>query len=105
MNINMAGFGHRLPGQIDPVGPTITSVIDLREQPDLDQDMVIEEGGIAGAMATFVLKALSVAAKIVSRDTDSGPADMIREKTRELDSLIRGPYHGAIKTRWLWRLG
>lgn len=97
VNINAVGFGPRPPGPIDPVGPTITSAIDLRGQPELDQGMMIEEGGIAGAMAAFVPKALSVAAKIVGRDTDSGLADMIREKTREIDSLIRGPTHGAIK--------
>ncbi len=97
VNINMVGFGNRQPGSMEPVGPTITSVIDLREQPDLEQGMVIEEGGVAGAMATFVPSALSVAAQIVGKDTDSGLADLIKEKTRELDSLIRGPYHGAIK--------
>ena len=46
--INMVGFGARRPGQLDPVGPTITTAIDLREQPTLEDGRIIEEGGVCG---------------------------------------------------------
>ena len=59
--------------------------------------MIIEEGGVCGPLATFLPKTLSLAAKLVGRDTDQGLADTIREKTRELDSLIRGAYTGAVR--------
>ncbi len=97
VEINMVGFGSRKPGQIDPVGPTIITAVDLREQPNLEDGMIIEEGGVCGPLASLMPKTLSLAAKLVGQDTDTGLADVIQEKTRELDSLIRGAYHGAVK--------
>jgi cholesterol oxidase len=38
------------------VGPCITSVIDLREQPELNQGMVIEEGSIPGAIGALIAR-------------------------------------------------
>jgi len=96
-DINMVGFGPRPAKQMDPVGPTIITAIDLREQPNLDDGMIIEEGGVCAPMAAFLPKTLSLAAKMVGRDTDSGLADTIQDKTRELDSLVRGAYHGAVR--------
>jgi cholesterol oxidase len=95
--INMVGFGSRDPKHVEPVGPTIITAIDLREQPNLEDGMIIEEGGVCGPLATFMPKTLSLAAKMVGQDTDEGLPDAIREKTRELDSLIRGAYVGAIR--------
>ncbi|HZY43240.1 MAG TPA: GMC family oxidoreductase N-terminal domain-containing protein, partial [Anaerolineae bacterium] len=97
VEINMVGFGSRKPGQFDPVGPTIITAIDLREQPNLEDGMIIEEGGACGPLAAFMPKTLSLAAKLVGQDTDSGLADLIEENSRELDSFIRGAYHGAVK--------
>jgi cholesterol oxidase len=102
VNVHMIGFGSLRPGQMDPVGPTITAVIDLRGQPDLEQGMVIQEGGVAGAMAFVIPHALWFAAKSAGHDTDTGLADTIRETTRELDSLIRGPYHGSIENTQIY---
>ncbi|MFN8596618.1 MAG: GMC family oxidoreductase N-terminal domain-containing protein, partial [Anaerolineae bacterium] len=97
VEINMIGFGARDPNHTAPVGPTITTAIDLREQPNLEDGMIIEEGGVCGPLATFMPKTLSLAAKLVGQDTDLGLPDTIREKTRELDSLIRGAYTGAVR--------
>ena len=96
-DINMLGFGPRPAKDMDPVGPTITTAIDLREQPNLDDGMIIEEGGVCAPLAALMPKTLSLAAKMVGRDTDEGLPDMIAEKTRELNSMVRGPYHGAVR--------
>ncbi len=95
--INMVGYGPHKPGEIDPVGPTIITAIDLREQSSLEDGMIIEEGSVCAPLAAFLPKGLSTAAKIAGKDTDSGLADLIQEKTRELDSFVRGAYYGAIK--------
>ena len=95
--INMVGFGNRPPGAKAPVGPVITSVIDLRNQPDLQDGLVIEEGGVAGALGTFLPHAMAAAARLAGRDTDSGLADMIADETREIDSLVRGSDFGSVK--------
>ena len=58
---------------------------------------MIEEGAIPGVMANFIPQAMALAAKLMAQDTDSGLLDMIKEKARELESLVRGPYHGATR--------
>ncbi|HEY2018864.1 MAG TPA: alpha/beta fold hydrolase, partial [Bryobacteraceae bacterium] len=93
--INGIGFGSHDPTGREKVGPCITSVIDLREQPDLNQGMVIEEGSIPGAIAALLPTGLSAAATLGGNQ----PRDlheMIVEKQRELESLVAGPYMGAI---------
>ncbi len=42
--INGIGWGHRDPDKMEPVGPCITGVIDIREQAVLTDGMVLEEG-------------------------------------------------------------
>jgi len=91
--INGVGFGERVRN--DPVGPCITSVIDARQESDPTAGMVIEEGSMPGGLATFVPAAMATASTAVGSDTDSG--DLVSEKARELDSLLRGPYRGAVR--------
>src|SRR6185503_15565627 len=39
---------------------------------------------------------LSTASAFLGKDTDSGIRDTIQERARELESLVRGAYHGAV---------
>ncbi len=93
--INGVGFGDAKPGEYEPVGPCITSVIDARNKPSLESGMVLEEGSLPGALAPILHKALSLGAATFGQDTDSGLWDGITEKSRELDSQLRGPYFGS----------
>jgi len=95
--INGVGFGNHPEGEIPPVGPCITSIIDMRKGDDWPKRMIIEEGAIPGAVGKLLPGVMSATAKLVGKDTDHGIMDAVKEKTRELDSLVRGPYHGAIK--------
>lgn len=95
--IDGIGYGHRPPAGRAPVGPCITGVIDGRAQPEPERGMVIEEGSIPGALSGFLPAALAGAAKMVGKDTDSGVADFVKETAREMDSLVRGAYHGAAR--------
>ena len=94
--INGIGFGNHPPDKREKVGPCITSVIDLREQPELDQGMVIEEGSIPGALATLLPAGLA-AASVLGGNKPHGLSEIIAEKTRELETLVAGPYTGAIR--------
>ncbi|HCB48517.1 MAG TPA: GMC family oxidoreductase [Chloroflexi bacterium] len=94
--VNSVGFGRQKPGKIKPVGPTITSVIDLRKKLDVNQGVVIEEGSLPGSLAKGLPVALAKAARLVGEDTDRGLADQIRELARKWISMIRGAYHGAV---------
>jgi cholesterol oxidase len=97
--INGVGFGAHPPDGPTghKVGPCITGIIDLRHKPVPTDGFVIEEGSIAGAFGGFLPKLFALASALEGVDTDTGVQDMIRERMRELDSLTRGPYHGATR--------
>lgn len=95
--IDGVGWGTHPPGELTPVGPTITGIIDNRQEPPLEEGLVIEEGAIPGALSAFIPSAMALAAKLTGQDTDSGLLDLIKEKNRELASLVRGAYHGAMR--------
>jgi cholesterol oxidase len=98
--INGIGFGHRLPVdngvEREKVGPCITGIIDLRGKEPVEEGYVIEEGSIAGAFAGLLPGLLSTASAFLGKDTDSGLRDTISERAREVESLVRGAYHGAV---------
>lgn len=94
--INTVGFGPHAPGSIDPVGPCITSVIDLREQPVLEAGMVIEDGNVPGPVAPAITPSMVAISKLFSKEEADGIGDALKKKAREMDSIVRGPYHGAI---------
>jgi cholesterol oxidase len=95
--INGVGFGDKQAGQIPPVGPCITSIIDMRDQVEPNNRMVIEEGSIPGAIGSLMLPAMSAAADVIGKNSAHGFIDIAKQKTRALDSLIRGPHHGAVR--------
>ncbi len=95
--INGVGFGNRPPGEVEPVGPCISGIIDMREQPQLDNGMVIEEGSIPGALAPILAQTFATAAKLIGEDTDDGLRDRLKEKFREAQSLAHGAYTGAVR--------
>lgn len=94
--IRGVGHGHLEAKGRQPVGPTITGIIDRRGQPVLNDGMVIEEGALPGPLVPIYPKALSGAAKVFGQDTDEGWWDFVRERTRDLESLMRGAYKGAV---------
>jgi cholesterol oxidase len=94
--VNGIGFGHRKPGQVAPVGPCITGIIDIRNQPVLNDGMVVEEGSIPGALAASMPAALAAVGKACGKDTDTTVLDLIEQSKRECQSLVEGAFHGAV---------
>ncbi|HSU52065.1 MAG TPA: GMC family oxidoreductase N-terminal domain-containing protein, partial [Segetibacter sp.] len=94
--INTVGFGPHPPGSLDPVGPCITSVIDLREQPVLEAGMVIEDGNVPGPISTVITPSMVAISKLFSKEEADGIGDALKKKAREMDSIVRGPYHGSV---------
>lgn len=101
--VNGIGFGHRKTGEIPPVGPCITGCIDLRHQPRLQDGMIVAEGSVPGALVGLVgftglmPGALGTIGKADRKDTESSLPHLIEQKKRELESLLSGPYHGAVR--------
>jgi cholesterol oxidase len=95
--VNGVGWGPRTGGEVGPVGPCITAMIDDRDQPELEQGMVIEEGAIPGALANYLPLAFAALTRASGIDTGPSLQDRIRQLGREQESLILGPYRGAIR--------
>lgn len=98
--INGIGFGHRPPEdngkEREKVGPCITGIIDLRYKEPVEEGYLIEEGSIAGAFGGLLPGLLSASSALLGTDTDSGVRDKAKEKAREWESFVGGPYRGAI---------
>jgi cholesterol oxidase len=95
--INGIGYGSLPPQGRDPVGPCITGIIDDRLQPQLDDGMVIEEGSIPGALGGMIPAALAAIAPWAGTNLEPGVDAFLNEHERELESLVCGPYHGAVQ--------
>lgn len=95
--INGIGLGRKGTDAIANVGPCITSVIDMRERTDLESGMTLEEGTVPGPIRSIMPKALIAFSRLAGKDTDRGFMDYLREKWREIRSLVLGAFHGAVK--------
>ena len=97
VEINGVGFGPNSPEGRKPVGPCITSILDGRDTTKLEDGYVIEEGTLPGAIGDLVRIPFSAAAGLMGTDPDRDLADAVKEKTRELESFVSGPYKGAMR--------
>ena len=103
--INGIGLGDKIKKQatgqdcnphINNVGPCITSVIDMRHKSALEDGMTLEEGSVPAPIRSVLMPMLTSFSRLIGKDTDAGFVDFIKEKWRELKSLVGGPYKGAI---------
>jgi cholesterol oxidase len=95
--VNAVGYGDHEVKDSEPVGPTITGVIDLRDTEYLDEAMVIEEGSVPAALGGYLPTLFAAVSPLLGEDTDEGLIDGVQESARVAESLVRGPYHGAIR--------
>jgi cholesterol oxidase len=65
--IDGVGFGDQPPGELPPVGPCISGIIDMRDRPNALQGIVIEEGSIPGLLSLLLPDMLCVAEEAVGR--------------------------------------
>jgi cholesterol oxidase len=94
--INGIGVGEPPVAETGPVGPCITGLIDLRNTDALEDGMVIEEGSIPSGMAPLLPALMAAGAARFGKDTDKSVLDAIEEQARERQSLLFGPYQGAV---------
>lgn len=95
--INGIGLSQRAyDKEISEVGPCITSMIDLRSKDNLEEGMTLEEGSIPGPIRGIIRSSLLPMSRLLGFDGDRGLKDSLTEKWRELVSIFRGPYHGAV---------
>jgi cholesterol oxidase len=95
--INGVGWGAHEKGEIPPVGPTITGLIDHRGTPNVRDGYVIEEGSLAGPVGAALVGLLGAAAPLEGVDVaPRSVAEQLAYDARVATSFLRGPYHGAL---------
>ncbi|MGH9431438.1 MAG: GMC oxidoreductase, partial [Terriglobia bacterium] len=94
--INGVGWGHHVLGQIPPVGPCISGIIDMRRQQRLEDGMVVEEGSPPGPLGVFLPAGFKAGAEVAGTLEPVAATERIREKEREFLTDFAGPYHGAV---------
>lgn len=94
--IHGIGLGNRSNGGIANVGPCITSVIDMRNRVHLEDGLTLEEGTVPGPIRSIMASSLVTFSRIMGKDSDRGLKDYFQEKWREVKSLVRGPFQGAV---------
>ena len=65
------------------MGPCITSVIDLRNQPVLEDGMVIEDGNIPGPLASTITPSMISIAKLFGHEPDGTLAEKNATQTQK----------------------
>jgi cholesterol oxidase len=94
--VNGIGAGCHSPSDVGSPGPCITGTIDLRRRIDPKRALVIEEGVVPRAIATF-LPAVLAAAAGAGLCSARGFGETIRAKARIAESLALGAYRGATR--------
>jgi cholesterol oxidase len=101
--INGVGWGTHPAGDIPPVGPCIAGIIDHRDTPDVKDGFVIEEGSIAAPIGLGLMGVLGVSAPaegVAMPDPEGDPP--LADEARIAESILRGPYHGAMRNTQTW---
>ncbi|MBX3669831.1 MAG: GMC family oxidoreductase [Rhodocyclaceae bacterium] len=97
VEINSVGCGSAAPDPAHPPGPCVAGAVDARAGRPLDEGLMMECGGVPGAIGGWMPLILAGAAKLLGEDTDCGLRDALKEAARELQSKLGGPYVGAMR--------
>ena len=98
-NFEVNAMGRENPKPERPIGPTITGIIDCRDQPNPLDGFVIEEGAVPTALVGGLQEMLAaMPGKIHPKNI--GVLEQIRKKVSAVESLVTGsdhaqPRHGA----------
>eukprot|EP01064_Diplonema_japonicum_P003792 TRINITY_DN1248_c0_g3_i1.p1 TRINITY_DN1248_c0_g3~~TRINITY_DN1248_c0_g3_i1.p1 ORF type:complete len:1153 (+),score=332.37 TRINITY_DN1248_c0_g3_i1:63-3521(+) len=90
--INGIGYGDHDPKGLEPCGPCITSVIDMRV-PGGD-NMVLEEGNMPGPIGKIMAPTMALANKVWGKNTVGGLNDITQKWIRQ--NLSKPPFQGAM---------
>lgn len=95
--VNGIGFGNKNIGEVEAVGPTITGIIDMRNQMPFQKGIVIEDGALPSLLSNMLPKAFSIASNLVGVRKDKSIHELLKESEREMQSMMKGSYKGALQ--------
>jgi choline dehydrogenase-like flavoprotein len=90
-NFEANAMGRENPSPERPVGPTITGVIDCRDQTNPLDGFVIEEGAVPASLVAG-LQGLLAAMPGKIHPNNVGVLEQIRKKVSAVESVVTGPY-------------
>lgn len=93
--VNAVGIGHPPREGVPKPGPAVAGLIDLRRRKEPADRLAVVEASIQSAMAR-VLPLMLPAGAAIGSDTDKGLRDLLGELQRTGESLVMGPYSGAV---------
>ncbi len=130
-NSDYVGFGYNTQHEIDgigkgkdmegktPVGPTITSIIDLRKTKHKEEGMILQETAVPSAMSKLFPEFMLTMGNLAIKEVDEAKKEEKKEenkskgsnenenisdfekeilmKKREIESVTKGAYNGATK--------
>jgi len=94
---NNVGVGHPPRTEVEPVGPAVAGMIDLRGAEAVDDGIALVEAALPSAMAPLLPATLASGQLPFGDDTDGGFQDELNEFGRALQSLVLGAYSGAVR--------
>lgn len=94
--VNAVGVGNPPKEGVTPPGPGVAGLIDLRRRRNPADRLAIVEASVQSAMAR-VLPLMLPLGGVIGTDTDKGLRDLLEEAKRTGESLIAGPYKGAVQ--------
>lgn len=94
--VNNVGVGYPPKVELEPVGPAVAALIDLRDTPELKDAIAIVEAAMPSSIAPLLPLLLTAGAQFTGVDTDGGLADELDEAGRALSCLVNGAYRGAV---------
>lgn len=81
--IDGIGWGDRRGDDLPNVGPCITGIIDIRDTPDVNEGMVIEEGSLPGGLRLVVPGAMALGDELLGKES-GGILHRIKDKVLDL---------------------
>ncbi len=94
---NNVGVGYPPRTEVEPVGPAVAGLIDLRGTDSVDDGIALVEAALPSAMAPLLPATLASGHLPFGEDTDGGLQDELNEFGRALQSLVLGAYSGAVR--------
>ena len=98
--INGMGYGNKIvPKAPHTAGPCITSVIDLRDTPNVNDGMIIEDAVGPGAISKIMPDLLAMSSPFIGKNEviNDNLLKWFRRQWRKFKSVIFGSYTGAMK--------
>lgn len=93
--IRGVGYGCRDARDMQPVGPCVTSAIDMRGQPELNDGVVIHEIVTPGALAGLLPEALARTGAALGKVSGEALGEALATDEAEIESIFLGPYDAA----------